>query len=428
MAHAALASGIFSLTFGLIIFRPKGMKEGVAGTIGAVLMLLTGLINFRDIADILKDTGGILIMLFAMMIISIVVDEAGFFHWAACHSVRLAGGSGKKLFINTFLMGALVTTVISNDATALIITPIVYSFVTALGLNPVPFLLICTFIADTASLSLPVSNLTNLLVYDQLGLTFGHYVLSMLMPKLIAILINIIIFYFIFRKDIPDRYECINMQTPESYIKHRGFFMFAAITLVAVIIAYIVGAWLDIPLVFIALCGACLLVAAGRYFKQTDERRVLSQVSWSVLIFVVGMFTVVRGIQNTGLPALAADWMVNRTGDSLLKSIFYTSIGTAAGSNIINNVPMDVMMISIIESMSASQFARPLAYATILGAGLGPNLTVVGSLATMLWLGTIRRKGVNITAVQYFKIGLLTAPLMIAASALVLWISQLILG
>lgn len=428
MAQAAIASGIFSVTFGLIVFRPRGMTEGMAGALGAILMLLAGLVGFSDVIDILKETGSILIMLLSMMVISIIVDEAGFFHWAASHSVRLSNGDGRRLFLNTFLMGAMITTVISNDATALIITPIVYNFVSTLGLNPLPFLLICTFIADTASLSLPVSNLTNLLVYDQLNLSFGHYVLSMAMPTLVAILVNLIVFYLVFKKDIPKKFSDENLLCPNSYIKHNAFFKFSSISLVVIILAYILGSWIDIPLVYISIVGAVSLLIAGKYYNQIDEKEVFSQVSWSVIIFVVGMFIVVRGIQNTGLPMLAANWLVDRAGGSLLKMIVFTSMGTAIGSNIINNVPMDMMMISVIKSVSINAWTTPLAYATILGAGLGPNLTIIGSLATMLWLGTIRRKGVNITAGQYFKIGVLTAPIMILASAIALWVSLLVLG
>ena len=423
-----MASGIFSITFGLIVFRPKGIKEGSAGLLGAILMLLSGVVKLGDILDVLRDTGGILIMLISMMVISIVVDEAGFFHWAASHSVRLAKGNGKKLFFNTFLMGTLVTTVISNDATALIITPIVYGFVSILGLNPLPFLLICTFISDTASLSLPVSNLTNLLVYDQLGLSFMPYLLTMALPTLVAIIVNVIIFYIIFKKDIPEKFRDDNLEPPKSYIKHENFFKFSSLTLMAIILAYVVGSWVGIPLTYIAVLGAFLLLAGGRHYKQLEVKQVFNQVSWSVLIFVIGMFIVVKGIQNTGLPILAGNWLIKHSGESLLKGILYTSVGTALGANIINNVPMDMMMISVIKSIPDSQWINPLAYSTILGAGLGPNITIIGSLATMLWFGTIRRKGINITPIQYFKIGIITAPLMIIASSIALWISLLIIG
>lgn len=426
MTDAVIASGIFSITFGLMVFRPRGIKEGVAGALGALMMILAGLVSYKDIIDVLRDTGGILVMLLAMMIISIIVDEAGFFHWAANHSVRLAKGNGRRLFLNTFIMGTIITTIISNDATALIITPIVFSFVSLLGINPIPFLLACTFIADTASLSLPVSNLTNLLVYHQMELSFIPYILAMALPTLVAIVINYLVFYLIFKKEIPINYvEAISEDNP---IKHKGFFWVSTIGLFLIVIGYVIGSWLNVPLVYIALIGASLLMLAGRYFKQIEEKQILSQVSWSVLIFVVGMFIVVRGIQNTGLPQLVGNLIIKQSDGSLLKAILYTAGGTALGSNVINNVPMDMMMISVLRSVPIEGWTTPLAYSTILGAGLGPNLTIIGSLATMLWLGTIRRKGVNITPWQYMKVGLLTAPLMIFVSSLALWISVLLVG
>lgn len=423
MQQVIMASGIFSITFGLIVFKPKGITEGTAGALGALLMIISGLVNLTDVADILRDTGGILIMLFAMMVISIIVDEAGFFHWMAAHSLRLAKGNGRRLFFNTFIMGTIVTTVISNDATALIITPIVYSFVSALGINPIPFLLVCTFIADTASLSLPVSNLTNLLVYDQLGLSFMPYVSAMLLPTITAVIVNYVVFRLVFAKKIPKKYDIEDLPNPDSFIRNRPFFIAASVGLIIIILGYVVGSWMGVSLAYIAVFGALALMCVGKYYKQINEKKVFSQVSWSVLVFVVGMFIVVRGIQKTGLPVMAAGWLLDHSGDSMLKAIIYTSLGTAIGSNILNNVPMDMMMISVLKSMTNTQWVEPLAYSVILGAGLGPNLTVIGSLATMLWLGTIRRKGVNITTAYYLKIGILTAPLMIIVSSAALWLS-----
>jgi len=428
MSDMAVAAGIFSITYGMVMFRPKGINEGTAGLVGAVLTLLAGLVGFSDIKAVFMDTGGILIMLLAMMVISIIVDEAGFFEWIAVHSARLAKGSGQRLFLSTFLMGTAVTTVISNDATALIITPIVYSFVMKLGINPVPFLLVCTFIADTASLSLPVSNLTNLLAFEQLEMEFIPYCLALLLPTVVAVLANYIIFRLVFRKAIPAVVRSDVLPKPSDCIKHPAFFKFSAWGLIFIVLGYVIGSSIGIPLEYIAIIGALALIAAGCYYRQIEIRKVFPQVSWSVLVFVIGMFIIVRGIQNTGLPTLAAQWLLSRVDGSLFKGLLYTTFGTAIGSNLINNVPMDLVMISIVREFPISEWLHPLGYAVVMGAGLGPNLTVIGSLATMLWLGTVRRKGITITAVDYFKIGLLTTPVMILSAVAALYVSLLFLG
>jgi len=428
MSSAAVAAGIFTITFSMVMFHPRGINEGTAGLVGAVLTILFGLVNLSDIQAVFMNTGGILIMLLAMMVISIIVDEAGFFEWIAVHSARLAKGSGIRLFLSTFLMGTLVTTVISNDATALIITPIVYSFVVKLGINPLPFLLVCTFIADTASLSLPVSNLTNLLAYEQLGMEFIPYCLALFLPTVAAVIVNYLVFRIVFSKDIPQTIDSNILPDPKSCIKHPAFFRFAAWGLIVIIIGYIVGSSAGIPLAYIAIAGALTLMMAGVYYQQIEVKQVFNQVSWSILVFVIGMFIVVKGIQNTGLPTLVAQWLLDQVDGSLFKGLLYTTYGTAIGSNLINNVPMDMMMISILQEFPVKEWLHPLGYAVVMGAGLGPNLTVIGSLATMLWLGTVRRKGVSITALDYFKIGLITTPLMILASVVALYISLLLLG
>lgn len=421
MASIAIASGIFTITFGLIISRPKTINEGMAAILGAVLMLIFGLVSFHDIYSLIQETGSLLIMLFAMMIISYVMDESGFFMWAAGKATAKAGGSGKKLFRNTFIMGTLITTVISNDATALIITPIVYNYVSALGLNPLPFLLACTFIADTASLSLPVSNLTNLLVFEQLNMAFGPYIITMFLPTLFAIFINYFLFCWIFRKDISEPIDQSKVSDFNAKVKNKSFFMYSVFILSLIIAFYIIGSTFGIPLVVVSVLGALLLVAGGKYHNAIDEKSVFSNVSYSVLFFVIGMFIIVRGLQNSGLTLFLAEKLIVLSNESLFKSILFTSFGTALGSNVINNVPMDLLMISVIKDVGHPEFLMPMGYATILGAGLGPNLTVIGSLATMLWVSTIKRKNIHITPAQYLKVGLMVTPLMILCSSIALY-------
>jgi arsenical pump membrane protein len=395
---------------------------------GRYSLVLLRVIDLKDIQEVLLTTWQLVVMLLAMMVISIVVDKAGFFKWLAIHAARASSGNGRRLFLNTFLIGTAVTTVISNDATALIITPIVYGFVSELNLNSVPFLLVCTFIADTASLSLPVSNLTNLLVYDQLGLSFIPYIRAMFLPTLVAVVINYLVFRCLFSKSIPTSFPVSDLPEPEEFVNHQGFFRFSSWGLIVITFGYVIGSALGVPLYLIALFGALALLVYGMLCGQLTAKEVFSQVSWSVLVFVIGMFLVVKGIQKTGLPDAAGRYFLARANGSMLKGILYTAIGTALGSNLINNVPMDLLMVSTISTLPETTAIAPLAYATVLGAGLGPNLTVIGSLATMLWLATVRRKGVIITPMYYLKVGLLTAPLLIIGASLALWLSLLIFG
>lgn len=423
MATIAIASGIFTMTFGLILTRPKHVNEGAAGIIGALLMLVFGLVSFTDIKGVLHETGSLIIMLFAMMIISIVIDESGFFHWAAGKAVKKANGNGRKLFFNTFLMGTIITTLISNDATALIITPIVYHYVVALRLNPLPFMLACTFVADTASLSLPVSNLTNLLVYQQMDMTFIPYVLTMVFPTLVAVCINYIVFYVLFRHSIPKNYDGSGYVEADYAVHNKAFFTFSTALLIIITFSYVIGSFFNIPIVGISVLGALALLMGARFLGGLSEKAILSQVSFSVLFFVIGMFIVVKGLQNTGLTHIFSNWLMSLSDGSLFKAILFTSFGTALGSNLINNVPMDLLMVTTLKAIPQGPLSLPMGYATILGAGLGPNLTIVGSLATMLWVATLKRKNIHITPLQYLKYGILTAPIMILGASLALYVT-----
>lgn len=419
-----LALIAFLVTFLLMLFRPWKVDEGLAGIIGATLMMVFGFINFQDISAVLNQTGNLLVMLCSMMIISIVVDDAGFFRYFASIAAKKSGGSGKRLFLNTFLLGLFVTTVISNDATALIITPIVWEYTSLLNLNPLPFLLTCTFIADTASLSLPVSNLTNILVYENLGLKFLDYTLLMFLPNLIAALINYLIFAFLFRKKIPKTIDQSLLTIDD--IQNPLYFKLATYGLLVITLGYVVGSAFGLPLYLIAMIGAFYMIVISRLVAKKELTLIIRQVSWSVILFVLGMFLVVRGLENSGLMTVFVDLILRFTGKGLLSSIFTVTFGTALGSNIVNNVPMDMLMVSTLQKIkpyiNPSLFGA-LPYGVVIGAGLGPNLTIIGSLATMLWLNLVRKKGYNITALEYSFYGLITAPLMLLGAALALYFS-----
>ena len=413
----------FLVTFLLMMLRPFKITEGTAGLVGALLMFLLGFIRFVDIKIVLDQTGNLLIMLFSMMVISLIVDEAGFFRWFASLAANKAQGNGKKLFLNTFLLGLAVTTVISNDATALIITPIVWEYTHLLNLDPLPFLLTCTFIADTASLSLPVSNLTNILVYESMGLKFWDYIILMFFPNLVASMINYLVFAWLFRKRIPHYIDqSLLIKEP---IANPRYFKLATWGLLTITLGYVIGSAFGLPLWVIAFLGAIYMCLIAYYTNKTSLKTILPQVSWSVLLFVTGMFLVVKGLENSGLMTSFSTAIANLTGKGLFNSILTVTFGTALGANVVNNVPMDMLMVSGLQKVKP--FIEPkifavLPYSVIMGAGLGPNFTVIGSLATMLWLNLVRKKGYEITALQYSFFGLLTAPLMIFGASLALYL------
>ena len=412
---------IFGLTLGTILVRPYRISEALAAAVGAVLMLVAGILPFTQALQVLKGEWNIYGFFLGLMTISAVADQAGIFNALAAQTGHWAGGSARRLYLGIFVIGAVITAVLSNDATALILTPAVYALVTRLRLPALPFMFACTFIADTASFLLPVSNPINILVLDQFGGGLGVFLHYLLLPALFCILVNTGLFLWLFRADLRRTYAVNDL--PPTAPADRPFFRFTLVALGIIAVAFVLASAFQAPLSLVALGGAALLLVGARRFGHLEWKRLSKEISWSLFIFISGMFLVIQGVENLGLTALFGSSLMRLAGSSPLRAVLFTAAGSALGANLINNVPMALVMVSALRAIHASAPAIPgLVYATILGCDLGPNLTTVGSLATILWLLILRRKGLEISSLEYFKLGILVVPLMIAAGAVLIWL------
>jgi arsenical pump membrane protein len=324
------------------------------------------------------------------------------------------------LLLVLFGLGALITTFFSNDATALILTPIVYVVVTRLKLNPLPYVFACAFIANTASMMLPISNPVNLLAVDQFGLTLGQYLRFLLLPTVLAILINVALFVFIFRKAISASFK---YDGKGFSVKVDRFFLFTCVGLVLTALGYIFASLYGLPLSWPALGGAAILLIGGFAFRRLTLKRVNSGISWSILLFIFSLALLVKGLDNAGVTHRLGEALANLSSRGSLGAILATSFGTAIGSNLINNWSMMMVSVSSLGNISASipHFNQGLIYASIVGADLGPNIAILGSLSSMLWLVILRQRGLDIHPMQYLKLGLIVAPPMLIAAALGLY-------
>lgn len=428
------ALAVFGLTLVLIMVRPKGVTEAVAALVGGVLMLVLGRVQLGEAGRVLADKWDVFLFFLGLMTIAAVADSAGFFDWAAALAMKLAKGSGLRLFLNVFILGALISTFLSNDATALILTPVVYTLTTRLRLNPLPFMFACTFIADTASFTLPVSNPINILITGAFPQTqdLGSFLKHLLAASLLAIGLNIVLFVLLFRKQLPRRFQPEEMELPGKIIEQKGpgFFRFVSICLALIAVGYVTASLVHLPLSFIGVGGGLLLVGGAAFYKRLNLRRLSGEISWPIFLFIGGMFIVVQGVENTGVTREMGRWLVNTAGNSTLLAVLLGTFGTALGANLINNVPMALVMISALQTADVSTISpavhNGLIYSSILGADLGPNLTTAGSLATVLWLLILRRKGVEVSPLQYFKLGVIVTPGMLLAGALTIWLSLMI--
>ena len=424
VTRTVLISLIALLTLLGIMLRPYKISEAVIALSGAGLLLVLGLLSPAvALATLLRDWNTFFFFL-GMMSLSTLAEAAGLLDWLAIQATRLSGNSSRRLFFNTFLLGSLISMLLSNDATALILTPIVYSLVTRLRLPVLPYLFACTFIADTASFLLPVSNPINILVTTQFPLSLLTFLRLLFLPSLIVIGINAGVFYFLYRRQLQGRFDIKRLPALQETVKHQAYFRYTCVILSVVALAYIIAAAAQFPLSLVALGGALFLLVGALYWKQTTLSNTARQISWPIFGFIAGMFLIVQALESTGLTAQFGHLLLRLSGGTIIGAVLVGTLGSAIGTNLINNVPMAVVMTSSLHAVQHAPLAIQQGFiaATIFGCDLGPNLTTVGSLATILWLLILRQRNIEVSGLDYFKVGILVTPLMLIVGALVIWL------
>ena len=420
-----LTLAIFIPSIALIMWRPRPFNEATAAALGALLMVIAGVISPLQTWEVLESSANILLFFLGLMLICIVADRAGFFEWCAVKSTRLAGGRGHLLLLVVFGLGAAITAFFSNDATALMLTPIVLALVTRLKLNALPYAFACAFIANTASMLLPVSNPVNILAVERFDITLGEYLKYLFIPSLLMIAVNVGIFYLIFRKSI----STVSPEPPsEAPVKTDKFFLAVTAGLILTAVGYIVVSIHGLPLAYPALGGGLFLLACGFGFRRLKLRSVSTGISWYLFLFIFALTLLVKGLENSGFTQLLADGLAWLASHGPLASLFSVTIGTALGSNIINNWSMMMVSMSSLGGLAAQTpgFDRMLVYGAIVGADVGPNIAILGSLSSMLWLVLLRQRGLNIRPVQYLKLGLVVAPPLLITGVLSVYLCSLL--
>lgn len=426
MLPAAL---IFLFTLTLVIWQPKGLGVGWSATLGAVLALVFGVVSLHDIPAVWAIIWNATATFIALIIISLLLDEAGFFEWAALHVARWARGDGRRLFAFMVLLGAAVSALFANDGAALILTPIVMSMLLALRFSPaatLAFVMGAGFIADTASLPLVVSNLVNIVSADYFKLGFNAYVAVMVPVNLVAVAATLLVLWLYFRRDIPLRYATDELKLPAMAVRDRATFRVGWVVLLALLASLFVLEPMGIPVSAVAAACAAVLFAVAARGHVISTRRVLREAPWQIVVFSLGMYLVVYGLRNAGLTdslVAALNWLA---GHGLWAASLGTGLIAALLSSVMNNLPSVLIGALSIHASDAQGVVREaMIYANVIGCDLGPKITPIGSLATLLWLHVLARKGVYIGWGYYFKVGLLlTVPvLLVTLAALALRLS-----
>ncbi len=432
-----IAFAIFLFTLVLVIWQPRGLGIGWSASIGALLALALGSVAPGDIPTVWNIVWNATATFIAVIVISLLLDEAGFFEWAALHVARWAGGDGRRLFAFCVLLGAAVSALFANDGAALILTPIVMSMLLALRFSPaatLAFVMAAGFIADSASLPLVVSNLVNIVSADYFGLGFGEYAAVMLPVNLVSVATSLLVqpqaFYRVVAEDFTAVDGIIRRQLTSRVplVEKIGDYIISAggkrLRPLLVLLAGLFALEpLGVPVSAVAAaCAALLLAVAGRG-RVISTRRVLREAPWQIVVFSLGMYLVVYGLKNAGLTDLLAQLLNRLAEHGVWAAALGTGLLSAALSSVMNNMPSVLLgALSIQASDTAGAVREAMIYANVIGCDLGPKITPIGSLATLLWLHVLARKGMRITWGYYFRVGaLLTLPVLLATlSALAL--------
>jgi arsenical pump membrane protein len=424
-----LALLIFAITLLFVIWQPRGLGIGWSATAGALVALATGVIKPANIPVVWHIVWNATFTFVALIIISVLLDEAGFFKWAALHVARWGRGRGRLLFPLILLLGFGIAAFFANDGAALLLTPIMLAILVELKFSPkaaLAFIIATGFVADTTSLPLVISNLVNIVSANYYNIGFNRYALVMVPVDFASLAATVGVLWWYFRKDIPKTYQISALAEPKTAILDGQIFRAAFPVMGILLAAYLLTAPYNIPVSYITILGALVLLAIAWRSQIIPVGTVIKNAPWQIVIFSLGMYLVVYGLRNAGLTLYMADALGWLAGHGNMATAFGTGFLTAILSSVMNNLPSVLVGVLAIQQTQhlAPLTQQMMVYANVIGCDLGPKFTPIGSLATLLWLHVLAGKGKKIGWGQYMKIGLVITPpvLAVALAALAVWL------
>jgi arsenical pump membrane protein len=430
------AAAVFIATLFLMIKRPFGLRLGYAAGIGAAASLLLGTVTLGQAAESFLNIWDAALAFLGIVAFSVTLDAMGFFKWAALRVVKMAGGNGLRLFFYVSLLTAAVSILFANDSAVLILTPIVLEIVTCLGIDmkgKMAYLFSAGLMADTAAMPLITSNPINILSADFFKYSFIDHLIFMGPVAVATIFSSLLLFWLFFRKQIPKAYDvkAADSLTEGKQVISPLLLRVSLATLVAIDIGYVLTSLNRFPVSIVICSGAAFLIAVYWFTLKWNgsvngERKGLMglarDINWDIVLFMFSIFLVVQGLETAGITNLLASALLATSKLPSALGIFAPSMVVTVGASFMNNWPMTILGLISIQHIGASGSALTgLIFSNIIGNNLGPHFFPLGSLAIVMWLELMRRKGVNISLKEYLKVGAVLSIAQVAIASAVLW-------
>jgi len=439
--HSVVALAIFIVTLFLMIKRPRGISLGLAAGIGAVASLLLGTVTLNDAAAAFIDIWDAALAFIGIVTLSVTLDAMGFFKWAAIKVVKLAGGSGLKLYFYVSLLTAFVSILFANDSAVLILTPIVLEIISQLKIDAkgrLAYLFSAGLIADTAAMPLITSNPINIVSADFFKYSFIDHLIFMGPVAAATVISSLLLVYAFFRKKIPKSYsiELVEALNAGGQSITHSLLRVSIVTLIAIDIGYVLASLNRLPVSIVICSGALILLEvyvatlnkpSMLKGKHKGVKGIAKEINWDILLFMMGIFLVVQGLRHTGAVEFFAYLFTQTLSLPQFLSVLAASMVVTIGASAMNNWPMTILgLLSIRQAANSvdlnSQNLTKLVFSNIIGNNLGPHFFPLGSLAILMWLETMRRKGVTIRLKDYLKVGSVVSILEVTMASLVLWL------